>query len=124
MYVYTYDPIAIPLCSSRLGLNWSVDVIRSTITGYQRSKSAWAANPSLANTRWYVDYSNYGSCGYNNSTAWAESYSQYYNYDFINPNLPTYANHNLGSMDIPMDHMIILLTGVTQENTLIYYMVN
>jgi hypothetical protein len=94
--VVTEDPLNIDCCKSWLQLNWTVDLNYNRVVGYSKNKGQWDGQPTLGLTYWYCDWHNYTSyCGYNNSSAWAQSQARHHNYDWGNNNIATYAEHSM-----------------------------
>lgn len=92
----TDDPLGVDVCQSKHKLWWSVN--SNNLSSYvNREASAWAANPSLFNTHWYI-LDNYYT-GLNTidggRTVTSSSFHSYYNYDFGDTNQRTDVSHEL-----------------------------
>lgn len=89
--IHTRDPLSADLAITTNVLSWNA-YTGSVSRNYHRY-NYWAANPSIFGTHWFVDWSSGTYPWIEGLNIYSENEAQYYNYDFMDPNLPTYANH-------------------------------
>jgi hypothetical protein len=93
VYVESVDPPQAPLCESGLWLYWTVN--NGKVVSANRYKDQWDGCPTMFGTHWYLSYHNWGDFYITSGEAFVSSRAKHYNYDFMDPNLATYAYHNI-----------------------------
>ncbi len=93
VYVQSVDLPQAPLCESGLWLYWTVN--NGNVVSSNRYKDQWDGCPTIFGTHWYLSYHNWEDYYITSNEAFVSSRAKHYNYDFMDPNLPTYAYHNI-----------------------------
>lgn len=92
--VRTVDLPGLTLAETQQQLWWSVS--NGKVYYNDRTKACWAVNPSPIGTRWYIYLCRwYNPIYYNGDQTriYSEVEAEYYNYDWLDPNLITQASH-------------------------------
>lgn len=92
----TRDPVDYRLCRTEHWIEWAYDnnYASTYITDRDYESKAWA--PTGAGTHWYHDFTEFRDRSSSSSECYSECFGKYYNDDFNDPNLRTYATHEIG----------------------------
>jgi hypothetical protein len=93
IYITTTDIPGAPCCQTGLWLNWTVNKSNIINANYHKDQYDW--QPTLFNTNWYLSYHNLNYFNWGSNRASVSSSAKHYNYDWRDPNLATYAYHDI-----------------------------